>query len=114
MNDLVVSLETAKKLKDAGFSQTTAQYWNVEPGGEGFLGGRFEPIFEKIAAPTAQEIADRLPVETTITGYDDNGRRRWEAKRRNFASQLETKAYGDTMAEALANLYLRLAKENQL
>jgi hypothetical protein len=106
MENNVVTLETAKKLKAAGFPQTSAYMWREFKDGGGELQrrrGRQIGEFE-FAAPTAQEIADQLPEmyavkkavgePTYYTAWD------WNMDDKHIDAP--------TMAEALAPLYLRL------
>ena len=114
MEKLVVSLETAKKLKAAGFDQRTAWAWHQDhPSRENRFhlhaleagattDAELPSEGECYAAPTADELAARMPDEgfallrlprTPSPRYRANSfTRSWEA---------------DTMAEALAGLYLR-------
>jgi hypothetical protein len=114
MEQLVVTLETARKLKAAGFDQRTAWAWHQDrPSSEnGFQLRALETAArpdgeppgegERFAAPTAEELAARMPDDgfallrlprTPSPRYRANSyTRSWEA---------------DTMAEALAGLYLR-------
>jgi hypothetical protein len=111
MEDLVVSLETAKRLKAAGFDQRTHFAWHQDHPftDESFHLHAFEPDEvqlptdgERYAAPTAEEVAARLPDDgfallrlprSTSPRYRSN----------SFARSCEA----DTMAEALAGLYLK-------
>ncbi|HVN12026.1 MAG TPA: hypothetical protein VMT69_08025 [Kineosporiaceae bacterium] len=112
MEDLVVSLETARKLKAAGFDQDTRFTWQQ---GRPLAAGNFHLRVgdgaedaghvdqgERYAAPTAEEIASRLPDDgfallrlprATSPRYRSN----------SFTRSCEA----DTMAEALAGLYLK-------
>lgn len=113
---LVVTLETAQKLKAAGFEQddiylhwllkdeegdTPVNPWLVN------VNERTEDDYEEtIAAPTAQEIADQLPEGVRVV--------------KQFGSTYHADTYmteedapthsapGPTMAEALAALWLKL------
>lgn len=120
MENLVVSLETAKKLKAAGFPQTSYWHWSVSspkkakptarlcrPMGDAIY--RDDSYNEYIFAPTAQEIADQLP-ENHV-----NSRTNRSARLKIFYENNEwTTGYpGDfyvsasTMAEALALVWLK-------
>lgn len=117
MENLVVSLETAKKLKAAGFPQGHYVWRLPMAFGDGMAFVEHSinkrEASEGMAsypAPTAQEIADQLPDE-------QNGNYLHVNKFGNiwFASYYEVHAdichleqAGSTMAEALALLYLKL------
>ena len=112
MESLVVTLDTAKKLKAAGFPQQALHHWHTDEdglvelkSGNGFTGAGLKH-HESFTAPTAQEIADQLrqllkgqrfEMQTTLRGYV--ARVQQEGDVWNEA---------DTMAEALALLYLKL------
>jgi len=102
---LVVTLETAKKLKAAGFSQTTALAWEILAKGVSAIGVVGSNDFGSmgatdIAAPTAQELADQLHESISIS-IDSQRTCRVSSWSREFAE-------ADTMAEALALLWLKL------
>jgi hypothetical protein len=120
MGTHVVALETAKKLKASGFPQKSRLAY-MGPLGDSeeydlTIGSSNQ--FE-YAAPTAQEIADQLEAaeEETLHGltlfrYNDriSG---WEAAiPAREPEDGRMFARGDTMAEALANLYLMLHNKN--
>jgi hypothetical protein len=112
MESLVVALETANKLKAAGWEQgSTAATWCRR-------GERYQwevsfvaiPVLEWIAAPSVQEIADQLP---ELPGWNISlfKSSRWEAYYDGHEYGEEAvKHYceADTMAEALALLWLKL------
>lgn len=131
MENLVVTLETAQKLKAAGFGQTTWYKWHVykyegsrhrmpafvklETSSEAALSpcinahvtGQFEMVH--FAAPTAQEIADQI-MQLRSTGkiapytleMGSNG-----VGYQCTWGELRTLHF-NTMAEALAALWLKL------
>lgn len=117
MENNCVTLETAKKLKAGGFPQDSAYVWVTGDGWAQLHSSsavKFMPdgaYLELFAAPTAQEIADQLPkdynqgyLEITFAGgppeasYEDYGY--------DGGNQLPCSA--DTMAEALALLFIKL------
>jgi hypothetical protein len=100
MESLVVTLETAKKLKAAGFPQTTADYWLKQPKWAWRVGLDKYSATNRNAAPTAQEIADQLPSYAKVRKNVD----------RYFADAhgLSEPVVASTMAEALALLWLKL------
>lgn len=107
MESLVVSLETAQKLKAAGFGQNTWQRWLYGDAEDRWFIIPDEDVRFGYAAPTAQEIADQLPPQTSLINSDFSLRKRggmggYETR----WQQTYTKA--DTIAEALANLWLKL------
>lgn len=110
MESLVASLNSAKKLKAAGFPQRChAKYRLIKDSGAELHHRRGTMNVFDIAAPTAQEIADQLPkILSTgqyllmecnyeyVCGYAEYG---------ELGSMYGS---GDTMAEALALLWLKL------
>lgn len=128
MQNNLVTLETAKKLKVAGFPQEPTKvywHWAVEEGVSGerigepldtrayslpeWIGGKVEWF----TAPTAQEIADQLPSDTRM--YMQYGE--WKAISPTMVDggnpdrpdiKIEANGSGPTMAEALAALWLKL------
>ncbi len=69
-----VSLETAKKLKEAAFKQDTERWWMADQGEWVICQIHEKEVFEKapyntemIAAPDAQEILEQMPVGFQIT-----------------------------------------------
>lgn len=63
MERLCVSLETAKRLKAAGFPQysSAVEFWNDMAGAWHIRQSVRNPVATILAAPTAQELADELP-----------------------------------------------------
>jgi hypothetical protein len=121
MERLVVTLETAKKLKAAGFPQVTHFQWWQSSMGYNLISDK--RIIEFEAAPTAQEIADQLPGGLQ-PGHEPNWlsvQKMFEDKPPYIAGYLEQRsndndrfidyARADTMAEALALLWLKLQEE---
>lgn len=126
MESLVVSLNMAKKLKAAEFPQGHNKYlffWITEAGKhqtfrkldsqDGARYYRNQPdYFVALAAPTAQELADQLPklvgkYRFLHLSYPVS---KWVADYTLSvdASPIRDSVVGDTMAEALANLWLKL------
>ena len=109
----VVSLETAKKLKAVGFPRVSMWHYSegMDPSDELFFTQSSGSTQFDIAAPTAQEIADQLPgfwsvMNSKVTSnyhaaYHGSGGDRVNAE-------------GDTMAEVLANLLLKLVESGDL
>jgi hypothetical protein len=104
----VVSLETARKLKAAGFPRVSMWHYSerMDPPDELFFTQSSGSTQFDIAAPTAQEIADQLP------GF-------WSLMNSKVTSNYHAAYHGggdgvnadaDTMAEALALLWLQLHK----
>ena len=120
MQSITVSLNTAWKLKAAGFGQDTLYQWNqpgttsrdphVTPTMHGV-----DPVY-RLAAPTAQEIADRLPVELFATMPNGAIRSSPLTLKRNpkggtwaaYYPEITGNVQADTMAEALALLEIEL------
>lgn len=112
MEDLVVTLETARKLKAGGFPQDTYSVWSEQADNRNVITRNWpEHKPEYIwAAPTAQELADQLPewnekLRSSVT--IDKSQGRWSA-RYGLMAPVPLEARGDTMVEALAALWLEL------
>ena len=114
MEQLVVSLATARRLKAVGFDQRTAWAWHQDhPSstngfhlhalGEGAAPDGELPVEgECYAAPTADELAARMSED----GFALLRLPRTRAPR--YRANSYTRSHeADTMAEALAGLYLR-------
>jgi hypothetical protein len=108
MENNVVTLDTARKLKAAGFPQDTAFAW----GHNTYDHNRIQLVYmawakpenRDVAAPTAQEIADQLMASREkITIELQSGMTPPVYVERNGAVE-----GGHTMAEALAALWLKL------
>lgn len=106
MENNVTSLETSRKLKAAGFPQDSAYVWVTGDGWAQLHSSsavKFMPdgaYLELFAAPTAQELADQLEKPFNVRNLSDG---RFYAVGHKLMS-----GNGDTMAEALAALYLKL------
>ncbi len=120
MENNVVTLDTAKKLKAAGWSQEESEhdyFWTTPS--SGLAAGRFTLRHmpgngETFAAPTAQEIADQLPERTHIerTFIMPMDEREyiylaWSGFR-GYNVPEDNPVRADTMAEALALLWITL------
>jgi hypothetical protein len=117
MENNVVTLDTAKKLKAAGYRHETALAWHVpniyKDGVATLMLASQLPAMdipmEQLYAPTAQEIADQLPQNgwpyrnIRIEFHARRDELPWSA---SFGS--ETTAYADTITEAAAALWLKL------
>jgi hypothetical protein len=98
MEHNVVTLQTAKTLKTAGF-KIEPILWRVKMSGSAWrVTSMGIGESNRYAAPTAQEIADQLPGVVNVQ-RDNTG---W------WCSGADLGASYDTMAEALAALWLRL------
>ena len=109
MESLVVTLDTAKKLKVVGFPQDKVVFWwgerptyEHQPDEWQVWTSQWEDR-ECPAAPTAQEIADQLPAFRV--SKDASYSAIFEPQGRNIA------VLAPTMAEALAALYLKLQEK---
>lgn len=114
-----VSLESAKRLKTAGFPQKSYSFWYDDSGpGRAFLAdsdyvylGLEE--WHRIAAPTAQEVADELPNE--LQPEIVNGLRQFKTFYMHHEGPWEAgyEVFGyveaETMVEALALLWLKIS-----
>lgn len=118
MDKLVVSLETAERLRAAKFPQKSTAKWAHR--GKGWMllwpNEEWPGIKRTLAAPTAQEIADRLPA--TIDGeYDLLALNIWPTASKEWVTTYDSANEGGlvatepTMAEALAALWLKLNEQ---
>lgn len=114
MEALTVTLDTAKKLKAAGFPQYKISfYWAEVSGFPGMSLAYYEfcrssaarPLY---AAPTSQELADQLPMGEHSLKLSRPADSRWVAYCDTATGPYET---ADTMSEALAYLWLRFNQE---
>lgn len=112
MENNVVTLQTAQKLRAAGFPHyATINYWHEQGQAHSWLNQSSNSAglsiyhIEDIAAPTAQEIADQLPINTAVLKQEGG----------YYADFPKTDPNGlaPTMAEALAQLYLKLNEAKQ-
>ena len=105
MKGLVVSFETARRLKEAGWNaETRFAMWPAN--GTVLMNVSWEPDMGDmyLPAPTAQEISDQLPDGACVVNYGD----KWSAFIWPGSMQREKGEVADTMAEALASLWLKL------
>jgi len=118
MDNNVISLETAKKLKAAGFPQKSDYWFWLEDDGSADLVDHKSSLswVNDVAAPAAQEIADELDKGIVIQRYHGGNfmpANRWSARvastKRPHSISGE---FADTMAEALAALWLALKENN--
>lgn len=126
-----VSLETSKLLKEAGYPQQSYFHWRKA----GNLGWQVEMHLGtmmpgQFAAPTAEEILERLPTEINIpfkNGKKRNDNHILTMRKVNYPnlngyrvrywypnSREEINFYDKSLAEAVGKLYLYLAKEGLL
>jgi hypothetical protein len=109
----VITLETAIKLKAAGFPQDTQSFWRERNEIRDDWDWSLEPynydtdvlLGDEIAAPSAQEIADQLP---TFWGKTPLIVQKSEVVGNYVAAYGRDFEAADTMAEALAALWLKL------
>jgi len=118
MEALTVTLEMAKKLKAAGFPQTAEFVWSDFTGSTGdskalLVRERTSGGNDIAAAPTAQELADQLPdgyfALRDREGYSNKAGDwlAWETENGVYDKD-GNELRADTMAEALALLWLKL------
>ena len=111
MESIVVTLDTAKKLNAAQFPLRTVNYWvrwKSDKENPWTVESRTvweSEAWEAVPAPTAQEIADQLPSEVKLVRLT-KGWYACDAARKSAIAQMLGQA--DTMAEALALLWLKL------
>jgi len=122
---ITVSLEYAKKLKEAGWPQEAVWYWPVHyVNGHIFaLATETHPRSENnaldyFAAPTAEEILQRLPeyVGTQFWSIIAEGHVRDGRKVMGYTIYYPTKheEWSDTLANAAAAMYCHLAENGLL
>jgi hypothetical protein len=97
MEHNVVTLQTAKTLKTAGFKIEPILWWVKMSGSAWRVTSMGIGESNRYAAPTAQEIADQLPGVVNVQ-RDNTG---W------WCSGADLGVSYDTMAEALAALWLQ-------
>jgi len=141
IENICVSLELAKKLKEAGYPQDSLFWWNFySPGAmdEEFVRvayGRYrlenigQDSEESISAPTAAEIGEVLPDQIEENGnfYDQDiqklsgfkGKTQWGIRYyTDYPSRLENdffaKTVGCSMSEAFAKMWLILKEKKCL
>jgi hypothetical protein len=104
----VVTRDTAKKLKAAGFPAVTMWHYSesMAPPDELFFTQSSYLMQFDIVAPTAQEIADQLPGFWSVV----NSKVTSNYHAAYHGSSDRVNADADTMAEALALLWLELHK----
>ena len=109
----VVSLETAKKLKAAGFPRVSMWHYSerMDPPDELFFTQSSGSTQFDIAAPTAQELADQLPGLWSVmnSNVTSNYYAAYHCSRRDRLN-----AEADTLAEVLADLLLKLVESGEL
>lgn len=102
---LVVSLETAKRLKESGFPQGKS-YWEwVKPQGseQWYLQDDYFPqADEMVSAPTTDELLAELPI-TTVVKQEDNSYSCF-----NPTIPVGTYVKKESLPEALAELWLKV------
>lgn len=114
MDKLTVSLEVACKLKEAGLKGRPALAWLQDneagayytaPYPDNVILFQFNSV---ISAPTASEIAEVLHEKHDLWCVSQMGNPRWRA---SDTVNENLRAYGDTMADALALLWIKLQEE---
>jgi hypothetical protein len=109
----VVSLETAKKLKAVGFPRRSMWHYSegMDPSDELFFTQSSGSTQFDIAASTAQEIADQLPGSWSVVNSKVTSN--YHAAYHGSGGD-RVNADADTLAEALANLLLKLVESGDL
>jgi len=126
--NIVVSLELAKKLKSSGWEQKAIWFWTVDKEHDPFLyGGKKngdQPTLtpeghrEYFACPTAEELLRELPViepecdnsaELTIERADD-----WEVSYKEEGKGYHIRFTAYTLANASAEMWIYLKEHNLL
>jgi hypothetical protein len=133
LSDIVVSLDLAQELKEAGYPQESLFYWettkesqvpngNVVTRQSKFL-NQGDNMLEWYAAPTASELGEKLPFHFTSgkTLAFDKQEDKWNCyiHWHNFDNpelpkEIEHSEHGDTEANARAKCWLYLKKHNLL
>ena len=114
---ITVSLETAKKLKEAWWDKYTQlsiwRQWNID-----FTDNTWESSYQYLYAPTAQEILDELPKRVCWAFLE--ARLWWDEKIIiNYHNAFEAPIWqivldSKNLAEAFASLRLRCKENNHL
>jgi len=120
LNQICVSLELAKELKEAGYKQDSLFWWNFySPGamdeelvrtayGRYKLENIGQDSEESIAAPTASELLEQLPKDIAFYHW------RWESGQYNFGFENDNggeENFGeDTLVDAIAKCWLYTIK----
>ncbi|BCW78309.1 hypothetical protein [Arthrobacter sp. NicSoilC5] len=118
MEKLVVTLETSRRLKAAGFPGEGTFWWLKEPHRPWAVGITKFGASNRVADPTAQEIADRLDWRLPLRSGGDSERSLHGGKAEGgwffyYGQPWPLIASGDTMAEALAQLWLTLNESKE-
>ncbi len=125
MENNVVTLDTAKKLKAAGFPQTAPDHWVLNHPNNHEQSKQLNrvissskrqdsPYITYFAAPTAQEIADQLPTYGIISVSKRYSGSNWKAMMHEVMSKpADTSVEAPTMAEALASLFIKLSESKE-
>lgn len=117
MEKLVVSLEVAKKLKETGWKNRTHFYFTDGVLYSDHLGVVSKPDFVPSAslvfAPTPQELADELPTQfdTGLLHLTHAAPNRWHAWYGSDSHWASYFARGETLADALALLWIEVKSE---
>lgn len=134
MNSITVSLEWAKKLRDAGWNQEVLFYWSIDSrSGNDVVRRRREKGNNKpldpIAAPTAEEILRVLPSEAPHPDIEhtayfleivrvERPTENWQVQYRERESwrlwDSPEPHSADSLANAAAAMYVYLAENNLL
>ena len=136
MKNYVVSLELAKRLKEAGYPQDGEYWYYREHGGEGEvlfhneiaaeMGHGFLPDSKIAAAPLATELLERLPQRIGINKTKDFTLQVWKTDYAEYVvmyvgldheSKLtahDPAAHDKSLPDALAEMYLWLKENNYL
>jgi len=123
LENQVVSLELAQKMKELGFEQWSFFDWRLSDGGLYYAGSGF-PTNNQISAYTTSELGDMLPVDSRIQKGDmDNGEpadwycsvnwKETSLREPKFEGDEVHTECGYTLADAMAKMLIYL-KENDL
>lgn len=136
LEDLCVSLELAKELREAGYPQISFMAWQNNKLRDYGLYDWTKASPEAYASPTASELGEQLPAWFKHDGYEDGGPWHlsvdkqlddtwaclywgWYSNNKVLASQDNVKGdfyrtVGATQPEAMAKMWLYLKKNNSL
>ena len=121
IESIVVSLDTAKKLKAAGWDKPTAFYWSDLTGIGNLLDARYmggKPFESDMPAPTAEEILRELPQyvkHTRLFIFPFAKPRCWAMVYGSAGLGKRFVEYRrDSLAEAAAQMWLWCKKNNYL
>lgn len=115
----IVSLETAKLLKESGFRQDTLFSWSRTHVENPYILGvgvlqPWETLDKEhcISSPNTDELLEELPIGITIEKYSSKGEIRFCV--REVETRVNHSSHNESLPEALASMWLWLKSEGLL